>query len=243
MQSDLLHPDIVFADFKAHQRELWREADRQLRVRQAQLHTPQRDGPRRRERNAAVMSYRTEYVQEYRVGVPQRILVPFDWSAPAYQALEEALALAKPSSARLTLLYVLHLPPRAAASVAPYMAAIEDRIGQTLDALLRRIHDAGVEGRGLLERGVPWQKIVDVARAIRADLIVMGTHGRSRLLRLLLGSVAVSVRRRAPCPVRLSVETQALRVGQGDNTVEGPQLVKSNSFRIDATNVLAKFAK
>jgi nucleotide-binding universal stress UspA family protein len=221
MHSDLMHPDIVLEDFKAHQRELWREAERQLLARQVQPHIPQWGAPRLWERNAAITSRCAEHVPEYSAAVPQRVLVPFDWSAPAYQALEEALALAKPCRAHLTLLYVLYFPPRAAAFVAPYMAAIEDRIGQALDALLQRVQDAGVEGRGLLVHGVPWQKIVDVAQAMQADLIVMGTHGRTGLSRLLLGSVAASVQRHAPCPVRMMVETQSMRVGQVGQGVEG----------------------
>ena len=52
-----------------------------------------------------------------------------------------------------------------------------------------------------LQTGVPFEEIVKVADDERADMIVMGTHGRSRLNRVLLGSVAERVIRLAPCPV------------------------------------------
>jgi nucleotide-binding universal stress UspA family protein len=52
-----------------------------------------------------------------------------------------------------------------------------------------------------LEEGIPAEEIVRVAREVEADLIVMGTHGRSGLGRLLLGSVAEQVMRHATCPV------------------------------------------
>lgn len=233
MHSDLMHPDIVLEDFKAHQRDLWHEAERQFLTRQVQLHNPQWVAPRLREKNAIITSRHAEHAQEHSAEVPQRILVPFDWSAPAYQALEEALALAKLSRARLALLHVLYLPPRAAACVAPYMGAIEDRIGKALDALLQHVQDAGVEGRGLLVHGMPWQKIVDMAQAMQADLIVMGTHGRTGLSRLLFGSVATSVQQHGSCPVRMIVGTQSIRVGQAGKGVEGascPAMRCSDAF-------------
>jgi nucleotide-binding universal stress UspA family protein len=59
----------------------------------------------------------------------------------------------------------------------------------------------GLSVRLALRTGVPWQEIVDLATDERADLVVIGTYGRSGMNRLLLGSVADRVVRLAPCPV------------------------------------------
>jgi nucleotide-binding universal stress UspA family protein len=59
----------------------------------------------------------------------------------------------------------------------------------------------GVEAERRLEEGDPVEAILRVAEEIGADLIVMGTHGRTGLSRLFMGSVAEQVLRRAPCPV------------------------------------------
>jgi universal stress protein A len=58
-----------------------------------------------------------------------------------------------------------------------------------------------VPKRTLIERGVPHDVIVGTAKSLGVDLIIMGTHGRLGLKRLVLGSVAENVVRHAPCPV------------------------------------------
>jgi nucleotide-binding universal stress UspA family protein len=58
-----------------------------------------------------------------------------------------------------------------------------------------------VESRAIVRDGTPWQCIVDEARAGKYDLIVMGTHGRSGIRRVLMGSVAEHVLRQSPGPV------------------------------------------
>ena len=60
---------------------------------------------------------------------------------------------------------------------------------------------AGISARWVLRTGVPYKEIVGAAARERADLIVIGTHGRGGLDRALLGSVADRVIRLAPCPV------------------------------------------
>ena len=71
----------------------------------------------------------------------------------------------------------------------------------TLDALVSKAKKAGARARGLLLEGVAWEQLVHTARARKANLIVMGTHGRTGLARLFLGSVAERVVGSAPCPV------------------------------------------
>ena len=70
-----------------------------------------------------------------------------------------------------------------------------------LDALVARARKAGVRAKGLVLDGIPHERIARAARAQRADLIVMGTHGHTGLARFFLGSVAERVIATAPCPV------------------------------------------
>lgn len=70
-----------------------------------------------------------------------------------------------------------------------------------LDGLVAKAKRAGVRTRALLLEGVPYERIVRAAKTQRADLVVMGTHGRTGLARFFLGSVAERVVAMAGCPV------------------------------------------
>jgi len=70
-----------------------------------------------------------------------------------------------------------------------------------LDMMTARLRDAGLKSRGLLKVGAPFLEIVHAAHVEGADLIVLGTHGRTGLAHVLLGSVAERVVRKAHCPV------------------------------------------
>jgi nucleotide-binding universal stress UspA family protein len=72
---------------------------------------------------------------------------------------------------------------------------------KSLKALVRRAQRAGLVATSLLTEGSAAEQIVKSAKAKRADLLVIGTHGRSGFARLLLGSVAAHVVATAPCPV------------------------------------------
>lgn len=134
------------------------------------------------------------------------ILVPVDFSPYADHALVYALGLADKLQARLTLLHVMQPIPLGAGdalTVFPpaYLQELETEAQHSLEQALQRVHDAGLQGDTTLVYGVPFQRIVDTARDLHADLIVMGTHGRTGLTHVLLGSVAEKVVRLAPCPV------------------------------------------
>jgi nucleotide-binding universal stress UspA family protein len=133
----------------------------------------------------------------------QRILVAIDGSEFAAHALAVASSLAMALSAQIGLVHV----------VDPKLVAGETGVpADQLWALLQR------EGRDLLDtaasaipthphvwkflrEGTPWKEVVESAREWSADLIAVGTHGRSGLSRLLLGSTAEEVARHGPCPV------------------------------------------
>lgn len=139
----------------------------------------------------------------------RRILHPSDFSRASGAAFMKSIETAKDSEAELLILHVLST---AAIPVAPegYMspkayeelyASARNWAQKQLDALVAKARRAGVRATGLLLDGVPYDQIVRAARGKRADLIVIGTHGRTGLAKLFLGSVAARVVATAPCPV------------------------------------------
>lgn len=129
----------------------------------------------------------------------RRILVPTDFSPCSAAALRYALELAEQVDAEVDLLHVLPPDEDPPSVDSPPSGATPPT---SFDAAL---HELGPEKvlrvRTLLERGDPADVIMRVAREVGHDLVVMGTHGRSGVAYLLLGSVAERVVRRAPCPV------------------------------------------
>jgi universal stress protein A len=144
--------------------------------------------------------------------IVQHVLVPLDFSEPADEALAYAIALAHQFHARLTLLHVLDLTPvtmedMTAGMTATYLDDLETDAQHLLQASLERVQRAGLQGDSLLVQGTPTQAIVDTAGEQRVDLIIMGTHGRTGLAHVFLGSVAEHVVRQAPCPVLVTRRT------------------------------------
>jgi nucleotide-binding universal stress UspA family protein len=136
----------------------------------------------------------------------KRILVPTDFSEYADYALDYAIALAQKLQARLTLLHAVDTTPLEVAESATqrppsYLEDLETSSEQRLEVSLKRIHDVGLQGETLFVHGVPFETIINTAKDRGADLIVMGTHGRTGLTHALMGSVAEKVVRLAPCPV------------------------------------------
>jgi nucleotide-binding universal stress UspA family protein len=136
----------------------------------------------------------------------QHMLVPLDFSPYAEQALKYAIDLAQTLRAHLTLLHVIHLTPLAmgdmlATSLEAYLQAVETEAEEQMHAARARVHQVGLRCDTLIVQGVPFQIIVDTAGDRDVDLIVMGTHGRTGLTHVLMGSVAEKVVRLAPCPV------------------------------------------
>lgn len=147
-------------------------------------------------------------VKRRRTSSVRRILHPTDLSPAAGPAFAKALALARDSGAELLLVTVLDaLPPLG--SQAYVSRATYDRIAaeglaaaqRRLDRPLARARKAGVRARGRVLEGSTHEQIVKAAKRERSDLIVMGTHGRTGLTKLLIGSVASRVIATAPCPV------------------------------------------
>ena len=136
----------------------------------------------------------------------QHILVPTDFSADADRALEYAITLAGTLHARVTLLHVLSTLYWGTGDVpgalpATFLDELEAVTQQSMAQILQRVRHAGIEGETLVEYGSPYARIIAVAQEHNVDLIVMGSHGRTGLQHILLGSVAERVVRLAPCPV------------------------------------------
>lgn len=135
----------------------------------------------------------------------QKILCPTDFSPGSQQAMRVAARLATESNAELVLVHSWYIPAVAFADFAFPRDAIEQLAQDAERGLASALRDAkllGVERvTAKLVNGLPWQDIVDVADKEACDLIVIGTHGRTGLKRILLGSVAEKVIRHAPCSV------------------------------------------
>jgi nucleotide-binding universal stress UspA family protein len=130
------------------------------------------------------------------------ILVPTDFSERALGAFHLAAALARDHRAALTVLHVREMPALPFAE----FGAVPPVDLPTREELLEKLSsfepaDESIHVEFVVADGEPGEEIVRVAQERHCDLIVMGTHGRTGLGRLLLGSVAERVMRRAPCPV------------------------------------------
>ncbi len=135
----------------------------------------------------------------------QTILHPTDFSDNSTPAFGTACALARDYGARLVVLHVI--PP----SVAPILSEPPPdprRPAESQESLRGRFAwpqspDPRVAVDYRVAEGDPGAEILNLAGALKCDLIVMGSHGRTGLSRLLTGSVAEEVFRQAPCPVLL----------------------------------------
>lgn len=145
------------------------------------------------------------------------ILVPHDFSSSANHAVAIARDEAKAHGAKLMLLHVIDLPT----SIKPDTVIVPDPDGapinikdyairqaeQHLADLAARIAKDGVTAATFLRLGKPEDEIVKFATENAVDLIAMGTHGRTGLAHMLIGSVTERVVRMSKCPV-LTIRTE-----------------------------------
>lgn len=135
----------------------------------------------------------------------RNILHPSDFSEHSEHAFQLACTLARDHGAYLTVLHVMEVPLLAYSGVMsgapPPAPSAEERQAAVQQLHRIRPRDPALRFEHLFEVGDPAMIILQVATERLADLIVMGTHGRTGLDRLLMGSVAEQVVRKAPCPV------------------------------------------
>lgn len=138
--------------------------------------------------------------------LPKHILVPTDLSVHAEDALEYACELAQKLDATVHLVNVIGIPalgvPELGVAVTSTMIdSMVTENQRALEALVARCRPGVAIGQVLMKTGDARDMIDEAAKEVAADLIVMGTHGRRGVSRALLGSIAESVVRSAPCPV------------------------------------------
>ena len=133
----------------------------------------------------------------------KKIIFPTDFSHCGDAALDYATALARESGGTILIVHVEE-PTVAYGGGEMYYGILEPDYHE----LLKMLHEVKpadptvtIEHRLLRGDGNPAKKIVHLAKEEKADLIVMGTHGRTGVTRALMGSIAEAVVRRAPCPV------------------------------------------
>jgi nucleotide-binding universal stress UspA family protein len=139
----------------------------------------------------------------------RRILYATDYSKASARALDEAVSLAKQNDAELLVVHVIE-------PVAPYVtgddygsAELYMKLEETtkhdaqtsMQKLMEKLGKLKVNATSLLLKGIPYEQIVKAARYRKADMIVIGTHGRTGLSKLFMGSVAGKVVSTAQCPV------------------------------------------
>jgi len=136
-----------------------------------------------------------------------RILVPLDGSTQAESALGPAVAMARAFGGTLRLVRVFPGPVSSDYVVNVHLhESVERREHEQMEQYLERVR-ARYSEQGLmvvtrlLEAGDPAQRILQEVQSDPVDLIVLSSHGRSGVARLLLGSVAEHIAREAPCPV------------------------------------------
>ena len=139
----------------------------------------------------------------------RRILHATDYSKASERALQEAVDFAKQNKAELLVVHVIQpaVPYVAGEDIgaAELYVKLEESTKQeaqrSMNKLVQRLERLKVKAKTLLLRGIPADQIVKAAKNRRADMIVIGTHGRTGLSKLFMGSVASRVISMAQSPV------------------------------------------
>ncbi|BBO66113.1 universal stress protein [Desulfosarcina alkanivorans] len=141
-----------------------------------------------------------------------RILCPVDFSEPSHAALKFAVELAEHFSAKPILFHAIteiDLTPSPSHTLTQHimdqipqiMQQMKENAQRAIQELIDSLIEDRVQSLKLVEIGNPPTSIVNVAKDVKADLIIMATHGRSGVKGLFFGSVAEKVVRTADCPV------------------------------------------
>lgn len=138
----------------------------------------------------------------------KKILHATDFSKASARALQEAIKLAKDHHAQLLVVHVIEPTPYVAGGEfggAEVYSKLEDMTRQnaqsSMSKLIERLKKSKIKAESLLLRGSSHEQIVKAAKNKKADMIVIGTHGRTGLSKLFMGSVAGKVVALAACPV------------------------------------------
>lgn len=135
----------------------------------------------------------------------KKILCPVDHSECSYLALKYAASLALKDEAKL---YIMHVIDTRAYDTEIYKFSPYKLDEATISKIHADLLKSAPEGttdllevETIVEKGIPFNEIVNKGEKLEIDIIVIGTHGRSGLAHVMMGSVAEKVVRKAPCPV------------------------------------------
>jgi len=136
----------------------------------------------------------------------KKILCPVDFSEFTDEILEYALDIAKKYDAELHLIHIIpnlnYFTPYESFFTPENLVVVEKNmeteVNKDFDDLMKKI---AVPAKKIIKNGTAFVEIIDYVRKESIDLVVMGTHGRTGLEHILIGSVAERVVRKAPCPV------------------------------------------
>ena len=130
----------------------------------------------------------------------KHILVPVDGSGTSLAAIDKAVGLAKSYGSTVTAIYVIDPYPFTGVGADfaygqdQYLSAARSEASTAIDAVAARLAQAGIAvDTRVVEAHTVWRGILEAAEAVGADLLVMGSHGRRGLEKLVLGSVTQSV--------------------------------------------------
>jgi nucleotide-binding universal stress UspA family protein len=135
------------------------------------------------------------------------ILFPTDFSEGSSQALQYAVDLTKKYGAKLYVVHVVYDVAKTAGWYVPHVS-VDQMYKDIQEGAKKELEKFGVEALGEVKNiertvltGVPHEEVMNFAKKNKIDLIIMGTHGRKGIDRILFGSTAAQIVRFAPCPV------------------------------------------
>lgn len=132
----------------------------------------------------------------------KKLLVATDGSKSALEAINEALSLATICSSKLYVLSVIEVNQEYAALAPALVEKAENKTRKHLEAIKKQSLKSGIQCETIVHEGEePYKFIVDEARKKKVDMIIIGSHGRTGLKRLMMGSVTSRVIGHAPCKV------------------------------------------
>ncbi|MBT3748863.1 MAG: universal stress protein [Bacteroidetes bacterium] len=135
----------------------------------------------------------------------KNVLCPIDHSDCSKEALKYAVTLAMRDKAKLLLLHIIDIRSfseglEAMSKPLPDEETLEQLRAKLLDCIPEEIRD-DMDVEAIVAQGIPFAEIISTAKEKKIDMIVIGSHGRTGLSHMMLGSVSEKVVRKAPCPV------------------------------------------
>ncbi len=148
----------------------------------------------------------------------ETIVIATDFSEASLPAVKTGFKLAQDSEAEVYLLHVFNPPVGMdpMGTVEPSLDNLEEAAKSQLEGLVPEDTPEGVTVLPLVLRGMPTKTIAELAREKDADLIIVGTHGRTGLGRLFMGSTAEALLREAPCHVMVVKPRTTASVAAGE---------------------------